>query len=402
MIELIKQQVVLHPSIMPQDVIKYCFQAAYGAEHLLTDIDRVRDYFLAEYEACPKNDSQVAEFIADEVCRVNLGAWKKLSLPWEWLFNLFVEAASAGKEAVCRCQEDSLMQPQIPCVADSDKRFLEYVNEWLSFVQENEQNLTFSFEDLQMYVQWYLAQCIDGKPSPVHHTTQYRSGERPSYRVISGSFVRLIPVLMELGKKGGANANLSRLKFANGGVIVIDGKAASGKTTLAAGLAAVIGASIVHMDDFFLPPELRTQLRLNEPGGNIHYERFAQEVLPYLKSGINSEALPLAKPAQVWPDTPRASFDYRIFDCTTMKYSGIRNVKVSPWVIVEGSYSSHPHFSNYMDLRVFSNTDSLTQLERITARNGAETAKIFVGKWIPMEEAYFSAYQIAETADIII
>ncbi|MCL1877401.1 MAG: hypothetical protein FWF80_00945, partial [Defluviitaleaceae bacterium] len=66
-------------------------------------------------------------------------------------------------------------------------------------------------------------------------------------------------------------------------VIAIDGRSASGKTTLASELAAQTGASVIHMDDFFLPQDLRTEERLNTPGGNVHHERFASEVLPHIK-----------------------------------------------------------------------------------------------------------------------
>ena len=62
-------------------------------------------------------------------------------------------------------------------------------------------------------------------------------------------------------------------------VIAIDGKCATGKTTLAARLASGLDADVIHMDDFFLPPAKRTQQRLSEPGGNVDYERFMEEVL---------------------------------------------------------------------------------------------------------------------------
>ena len=42
-------------------------------------------------------------------------------------------------------------------------------------------------------------------------------------------------------------------------VIAIDGGAASGKTTLAGELAKRFGGACVHMDDFFLRPEQRTE-----------------------------------------------------------------------------------------------------------------------------------------------
>jgi len=397
MSSFIAEQLALHPSIAPQDVIKMCFQAAYGAEHLLTDMHKVREYFLAEYNFCEKNSQPVAEFIAPEVCRVNLGAWKKLALPWEWLFNLFVRSASVSMEG-------------------GDKRFFEYVNEWSGFVQNNGQIPGFSYGELQAYIQDYLAKCEGGKPQAVHHSQQYRDSEKPAYRVISGPFVRLVPILVEVagqtGKSKGSVTSVGAKRssilrhqlnpsarvvsqspflrgwqkfaqqtFVGGSIIAIDGRAASGKSTLAAGLRDIIGAEAIHMDDFFLPPELRTATRLSEPGGNIHYERFAQEVLPHLASG--------------------RGFEYRIFDCDTNSYNGTRKVVPSPWRVVEGSYSHHPRFGDYADVRVFSTVDSMTQMERITARNGTKMAAMFAAKWIPMEEAYFEAYDIAENATCV-
>ena len=67
-------------------------------------------------------------------------------------------------------------------------------------------------------------------------------------------------------------------------IIAIDGRAASGKSTLAQQLGELLDADVIHMDDFFLPPSLRTKERLSEPGGNVHYERFAEEV-PLLYTG---------------------------------------------------------------------------------------------------------------------
>ncbi len=163
-------------------------------------------------------------------------------------------------------------------------------------------------------------------------------------------------------------------------VIAIDGRAASGKTTLAAGLEKELGASVIHMDDFFLPNMLRTAERFAEPGGNVHYERFLREVLPFLR-----ETRP---------------FDYRIFDCGTMAYNGTRTVGASRWRVVEGSYSCHPVFGEYADLRIFCDIAPEEQKTRILRRDGAEKEKLFAQKWIPLEEAYFNRFDIARKADI--
>ena len=172
------------------------------------------------------------------------------------------------------------------------------------------------------------------------------------------------------------------LEKMDGGIIAIDGRAASGKTTGALALAEFLGAGVVHMDDFFPPPALRTPERMNKPGGNIHHERFAAEVLPFLR-GENA-------------------FSYRIFDCSRMEFYGEREVAASPWRVVEGAYSCHPMLGAYMDLRVFSDVAPDMQLARIEARNGTEKAADFAAKWIPLEEAYLKAFQIKEHAHTVI
>ena len=68
-------------------------------------------------------------------------------------------------------------------------------------------------------------------------------------------------------------------------VIAIDGRSGAGKTTLSQILSERLGASVVHMDDFFLPLSLRSDKRLSEAGGNVHYERFIEEVLPHINDG---------------------------------------------------------------------------------------------------------------------
>ena len=165
-------------------------------------------------------------------------------------------------------------------------------------------------------------------------------------------------------------------------VIAIDGRAASGKSTLAEQLSKLLDADVVHMDEFFLPPELRSEERLAEPGGNIHYERFCEEVLPYLKSP--------------------ATFSYRIFDCSRMDYNGERGISNAQIRIVEGSYSHHPKFGKYADLFVFSDVEEEEQLHRIRLRNGEEKVQVFAKKWIPMEERYFAAFGIKTHADAVI
>jgi uridine kinase len=165
-------------------------------------------------------------------------------------------------------------------------------------------------------------------------------------------------------------------------IIAIDGRSASGKTTLAARLASEINAQVIHTDDFFLPREMRTEERFNQPGGNVHYERFIEEVLPFLKNG--------------------ETFSYKIFDCARGEYNGEKKIAAAKNYIVEGAYSCHPFFGAYMGVKIFCDVTRCVQLERIKIRNGEEAVKIFLSKWIPLEEKYFAAYKIKHTAHITI
>lgn len=165
-------------------------------------------------------------------------------------------------------------------------------------------------------------------------------------------------------------------------ILALDGMAAAGKTTAAKYLAARWNTPVVHMDDFFLPPELRTEKRLTQPGGNIHYERFTEEVLPALKT-----------------NTP---FSYRAFDCSAMTYGKTQSIPAAPLVIVEGAYSMHPFFEQYWDMAVFFTVTPEEQKRRIIARGGEEIWPAFRNRWIPMEHAYHAAFGTRSRADIIL
>ncbi len=165
-------------------------------------------------------------------------------------------------------------------------------------------------------------------------------------------------------------------------VIAIDGMCASGKTTLASNLAEQFGAQIIHMDDFFLTPEMRTEQRLSQAGGNIHYERFVDEVVSGVLSGNE--------------------FSYRVFSCKTGEFAQTKSVQPSTPIIVEGSYALHPLIPDIYDLKIFLEITHETQLERILCRNGKEALEVFKSKWIPLENLYFDTFDIKNKCDFVI
>ena len=165
-------------------------------------------------------------------------------------------------------------------------------------------------------------------------------------------------------------------------LVAVDGRCGSGKTTLAGYLAGQFDLNLFHMDDFYLRKEQRTEERLKEPGGNVDYERFKEQVIGPILRGEN------------------------------VNYRGIIHGEftVSPegtimppkrLNLIEGSYSHHPYFGDVYDLRLFVTAPVEERLSRILARNGPEKLVRFQNEWIPKEEKYFQAFAIEEKALVI-
>lgn len=164
-------------------------------------------------------------------------------------------------------------------------------------------------------------------------------------------------------------------------LVCIDGSCASGKTTLAEQLVQLYDCNLFRMDDFFLRPEQRTPERFAEPGGNVDYERFYEEVLQ--------------------PLLARKAFSYRPFDCSTFELSDPVSVQPKQLSIIEGSYCMHPHFHDPYDLHIVLTVDPDERRKRILARPAFLHDRFF-NEWIPMEELYANTFHILDQADLIL
>ena len=162
-------------------------------------------------------------------------------------------------------------------------------------------------------------------------------------------------------------------------LIAIDGNCTAGKTTLASFLEKEYDCNVFHKDDFFLRPEQRTAERYAQPGGNVDYERFREEVLLPLNSG--------------------ETFSYRPFSCKTFTLSESVQVMPKQLNIVEGTYCLHPYFGDAYDLKLFLSVDPELQRQRVYQRPQHVQERFFTD-WIPMEKRYFDFYGISEKADI--
>lgn len=156
----LKKQIQLHPSMQMQDVLKMCYQAVFGVEHMLADIAKAREYFNREYEATPASFSvPLYEPISESFCRINLGAWKARDLDPEELFELFVASANYNVPGT---------RTDLNNCAKSVEKII--TKGLLPFTLEEWQKVYVEYKNSGM--------------QPVHHSEIYQSAEHPAYRLV--------------------------------------------------------------------------------------------------------------------------------------------------------------------------------------------------------------------------
>ena len=160
-------------------------------------------------------------------------------------------------------------------------------------------------------------------------------------------------------------------------IISIDGRAASGKSTLASYLEQELGAAVFHMDDYFLTQEMKTNERLAMPGGNVHYERLEEEVFNHIEDD---------------------SIEFRKYNCTTEELEQKSTKMLSKYIVVEGVYSQQKRLKKHYDFNIFSKVSKEEQLQRLKKRNPRLLDK-FIHEWLPLEEDYFQKEDIEKNAD---
>lgn len=381
---LLKKRIDEAPRMEPQDAVKLAYQSAFGCGHLITDENACAARLAAEIASIPPagavpdgavsdgavldeslpfmpgNEQRAAQavLIGGGHCRLSLAAPAIRRLSPRRLTAMM--RLTAENDALCS-------------TADTKVAFEETLDQLARLAAQGGTPFSLAaFED-------YLAAYREAGCPAVHHSDAYRAEYLPAYRVVLTDFAVLLPLIAAIDQRL-ADRPVSAPPL----VCVLDGSCGSGKTTLASRLAALYGGEIIHMDDFFLPPDLRTPERLRESGGNIHYERFEQEVLPFLNQ--------------------RSAFSYRRFDCQTGRWLP-RTCAAAPLRIVEGSYAMHPRFqADYAAMKAltaFLAVEDAAQLSRI-ARRCPDKLERFRQEWIPLEKSYFRAYDIKEQAQFVL
>lgn len=189
----------------------------------------------------------------------------------------------------------------------------------------------------------------------------------------SGGGVQYNPVLREI----------ARLTDRDGPVLAaIDGRCGSGKTTLGEMIAQAIPCNLLHMDDFYLPQELRAKDWRDTPGGNIDFSYFLRAVVEPARAG---------KPIV-----------YRPYACKRGGYGQEVTLPPRQLTVIEGSYCQHPLLRDRYDLRVFLTCTPQVQEDRLRSREGGERFKAFQDTWIPLEEQYIRGFQVERAAHMVV
>ena len=89
---------------------------------------------------------------------------------------------------------------------------------------------------------------------------------------------------------------------------------------------------------------------------------------------------------------------YRPWCCKSQSFGAAITATVQDLMIVEGSYCLHPVLRDRYDITVFLTTSPEEQRRRLLQRS-ADRYLSFAQEWIPKEEAYFEALDLAHTCD---
>lgn len=346
--KLIKYAFKLYPESLVCDMIKYIYQNEFGGGHMIKD--RNKSLLMLKEEMANISFDEGEELFMDlgnNLVRLNLKRVKECALKGETINCFFINTAEKVK--------------------GNRVSFEEKLGVFLEMIKAGK--LPYDIDEAISYIKEYR---LAGYP-PVSHSCVYKEHYSPSYRVIDRAYRDFFHVFNRID---------SLLEGKESVTVAIDGNSCAGKTSLARLIGSCYDANIFHMDDFFLPLELRTKERLDTPGGNVHYERFEVEILKNI--------------------SPGKSFTFKPFDCSIMDFKDEMKILPKKLNIIEGSYSMHPTLIKYYDLKIFLKIDGENQLKRLREREPEFLHEKFINHWIPMENMYFKALDIEAQCDMVL
>lgn len=318
-----------YPLMTTQDTVKLLYQNHFGPGHFIVDVQMVKDYYYNELNNIKDNNSVNAinlyEHIGNNFVRVNMSLFHNF-FEDEYLINSFYNSSK-----------------------------FDFNNEELKnrFIKQLQLIKNDGFLD-------------NYNNTNVHHSEIYNKIYQPHYRVINSDYLTIQMKVLQLQHYLDSIDDFQ--------IIALEGKCASGKTTISSYLKDV---TIIDVDEFFLRRELKTKSRLEEPGGNIDYKLY-EECLKKIK--------------------PNSTITYTIFDCQTQTYKD-KTILVGNKVLLVGVYSYHQKVRKHIDKLCYLIVNEQEQLNRLKQR---KLYLKFINEWVPLENKYYNSYDFIGSADILI
>jgi len=153
-------------------------------------------------------------------------------------------------------------------------------------------------------------------------------------------------------------------------VVCVDGPAGSGKTTVAAALAELTGAQVVHMDD----------LMEGWDGAGGTGDQLASVVEPLAEGRAGA---------------------YRHFNWHLDRFDREVAVPVAPWLVVEGVGSGNPVVADRVTVLVWVEADDDLRLARGLERDGLDMEALW-RQFMADEREAFARDRTFERADVLV
>lgn len=165
-------------------------------------------------------------------------------------------------------------------------------------------------------------------------------------------------------------------------VVGVDGPGGAGKSTLAE-LASrhLLGAVVIHVDDFYLPSAQRPEQQ-DGIADNFDLARLRAEVLEPARNG--------------------AVVKYQRYDWGTDALADWIEIAAGTPLFVEGVYSTQADLRDFYTFRIFCNTDREVRLRRGLDRDGEESRSQWVDEWMPAEDRYLDKEAPQDAADLVL
>ena len=206
---------------------------------------------------------------------------------------------------------------------------------------------------------------------PVSHSMLYKERYQPHYRLLNSKYIDLD---MKVKQFDNYISNLPSKS-----IVALEGRCGSGKTTISNILENKY--TVIHIDDFFLS-EKQKETYGNKLNSNIDYDLVNNNLEKVINALKNN--LPIVS--------------IKCFDCHSQNYYE-KELALKNKIIVEGVCASSPKLSKHIDKIAYLFVDKATQTKRIEQR---ELKDRFFNEWIPLEEKYFTRFDIFRHCDVII